>query len=175
MKCYQCGTCTADCTAASLDEEGKFNPRRMVLEYYERGKVSELSWLCANCYKCYRCPKGVKPYEVLAEMREEMIRNGKVPAFVKAFVETVRAYGELDETAFFLRLMRSGRMMDSSIVISTIKATLRKEGIAGIGKTISLPKKSRCAKEVSIIFSVVEGARARGESRVVPVAQGVPA
>ncbi len=173
MKCYQCGTCTADCTSASVDERGEFNPRRMMLDYFENGELSELCWLCASCFKCYRCPKGVKPYEVLAEMRAEYIRQGKVPAYVKAFVETVRDYGELDETAFFMKLMKAGKMMDMSIVISTLKNSIRN---GGLSKAISLPKKSRCAKEVSIIFSVVEGVGSVSERKVErPAVAGVPA
>ncbi len=167
MKCYQCGTCTADCTSASVDERGYFNPRRIMLDYFESGKLSELCWLCASCFKCYRCPRDVKPYEVLAEMRAEYIRQGKVPAYVKAFVETVRSYGELDETAFFMKLLKSGKMMDLSIVLSTIKNS-------GI-KAFSLPKKSRCAREVSLIFSVVEGVKPVEERVEKPVAAGVPA
>ncbi len=176
MKCYQCGTCTADCTYANMDESGNFNPRKMILEYFEEGKLSELCWLCAECFKCYRCPRDVKPYAVLAEMRAEFIRMGKVPAYVKAFVETVKNYGELDETVFFLKLMKSGNMMDMSIVISSLKNTIKNRGLS---KAVALPKKSPCAKEVSKIFSIIEGKsnvelKAEDKSRSIAAA-GVPA
>ncbi|RUM35203.1 MAG: hypothetical protein DSY33_00085 [Archaeoglobus sp.] len=163
MKCYQCGTCTADCTYASVDDSGRFNPRRMVLDYFEKGKISELCWLCATCFKCYRCPKDVKPYEVLAEMRAEHIRKGKIPAHVKAFVETVRSYGELDEAVFFLKLMKSGKMMDFSIVVSSLKNSIKN---GGLSKTISIPKKSPCAEEVSKIFSIIEGSKLKVEKSI---------
>ncbi len=174
MKCYQCGTCTADCTYANMDES--FNPRKMILEYFEEGKLSELCWLCATCFKCYRCPRDVKPYAVLAEMRAEFIRMGKAPAYVKAFVETVKNYGELDETVFFLKLMKSGNMMDMSIVISSLKNTVKNRGLS---KAVALPKKSPCAKEVSKIFSIIEGKsnvelKAEDKSRSIAAA-GVPA
>ncbi len=148
MKCYQCGTCTADCTSANIDS--KFNPRKIMLEYLEEGKFSEFCWLCASCFKCYRCPREVKPYEILSEMRSKLIEQGKIPAYVKAFVETVKDYGELDETAFFIKLAKSGMFMDTSVIISTLK----KRGI----KAINIPRKSECAKEISRIFLIVEGA-----------------
>ncbi|GEM_PF-1820412 len=173
MKCYQCGTCTADCTSANVNDG--FNPRRMMLEYLEEGKLSELCWLCASCFKCYRCPKNVKPYEVMAEMRAEYIKMGKVPAYVKAFVETVKDYGELDETAFFIKLAKAGMIMDVSVILSTV----RKRGV----KAFALPKKSGCAKEVSKIFAVIERSfkdSLRDESRDEegvkrPLVSGVPA
>ncbi|WP_052302969.1 4Fe-4S dicluster domain-containing protein [Archaeoglobus veneficus] len=137
--CYQCGTCTADCPVA---RHAEFNPRKLMLE-----PDGKLSWLCATCFKCYRCPKDVKPYEVLAEFRSRDVKEGSYPAYVRAFVDVVKNYGELDEAALFMRLLRSGKIMDISLILAALRM-----------RRVSLPVKSECASEVRRIFEVVGNA-----------------
>jgi len=135
--CYQCGMCTADCPVAGF---GEFNPRKLILKPDE-----ELIWLCATCFKCYRCPKDVKPYEKFSELRSSSIKAGRSPAYVQAFVDVVREYGELNEAALFVRLLKAGELMDISFIFSALKS----------GR-LSLPSKAECADEIKRIFEVIE-------------------
>lgn len=79
--CYACGLCAASCPIKRLVDP-EFDPRRFVRSVAfgegERLLQSEKIWLCLLCGTCsYFCPRGVKPSEVIAFLRQKALRTGK--------------------------------------------------------------------------------------------------
>ena len=70
-KCYQCGSCTANCP---LTAQIKAFPRRTLrlvqLGLSERALQSPDMWLCSACMTCKAaCPRGADPGEIMAALR----------------------------------------------------------------------------------------------------------
>lgn len=70
-KCYQCGSCTANCP---LTAQVKAFPRRTIrlvqLGLAERALRSPEMWLCSACSTCKAtCPRKVDPGEIMAALR----------------------------------------------------------------------------------------------------------
>jgi ferredoxin len=70
-KCYQCGSCTANCP---LTAQIKAFPRRTIrlvqLGLRERAMRSPDSWLCSACTTCKAaCPRQADPGEIMAALR----------------------------------------------------------------------------------------------------------
>ncbi len=70
-KCYQCGSCTANCP---LTAKIKAFPRRTIrlvqLGLGERALRSPDIWLCSACLTCKAaCPREADPYEIMAALR----------------------------------------------------------------------------------------------------------
>ncbi len=81
-RCYSCGTCTAACPAASVDDE--FNPRRIIrmalLGMKEEVLSSPVLWLCVQCTACgFRCPQNVKFVDVMTVLRRMAVKEGHFP------------------------------------------------------------------------------------------------
>lgn len=77
--CYQCGKCTAGCTAmADMDI-----PPNQVIRFAQLGLFEDLLkaksiWICASCLTCNaRCPKGVGIAEVMEALRQVLLRKRK--------------------------------------------------------------------------------------------------
>ncbi|MDA8065306.1 MAG: 4Fe-4S dicluster domain-containing protein [Thermaerobacter sp.] len=68
-RCWQCGMCTASCTANSVYPD--FNPRHFIYlvklgDVQRLAKLADVVWRCVGCYKCsQRCPREVNPAEVM--------------------------------------------------------------------------------------------------------------
>ena len=85
--CYQCGTCTADCPIARVSKD--FRPRTIMrmtqLGMKERIFEDNKIWLCAACFTCVdHCPQGVDIAGVLRALRNQAVKEGKIP---KTFVD----------------------------------------------------------------------------------------
>ena len=108
--CMQCGTCSASCPNL---EHMDLTPRQMwrLVAFGQEDEVlaSKTMFLCSSCYTCtLRCPRGLpltKAVYALKRLAGE--RGGRVlrkrHAFYKAFVDNVRRYGRVQESALMSR------------------------------------------------------------------------
>ncbi|MEJ2109844.1 MAG: quinone-interacting membrane-bound oxidoreductase complex subunit QmoC [Acidobacteriota bacterium] len=83
-KCMQCGTCSATCALSSdLDP---FPRKEMAWASWgmKKALVNDPDvWLCHQCNDCSaRCPRGARPGDVLAAVRQEWIVHHAVPRFL---------------------------------------------------------------------------------------------
>lgn len=90
--CYACGTCTAGCPVAEVEE--RFSPRRIIRQILlgQRRAVlsSELLWYCETCYTCSAyCPQNVKFGDVMRALREMAISAGYFPRSVAERIHQV--------------------------------------------------------------------------------------
>ncbi len=81
-RCFTCGTCTAACPVAEVNED--YDPRKIIrmalLGMKEEVLSSDILWMCSRCYTCYAlCPQGVKFTDVIGVLRNMAIRQGYVP------------------------------------------------------------------------------------------------
>ncbi len=104
--CIQCGTCSASCpNAASMDLTPRQMWRKILLGLEEEVFESRTFWLCSACYSCtLRCPRGLPLTETVYALKRLATRYGgeknkKHAAFYQAFVNNVRVYGRVQESA----------------------------------------------------------------------------
>ena len=87
-QCMQCGTCSATC-ALSSDLE-PFPRKEMAWASWgmKDALVNDPDvWLCHQCNDCStRCPRGARPGDVLAAVRQEWIVHNAVPGFLARWV-----------------------------------------------------------------------------------------
>ncbi len=91
-RCFSCGTCTASCPVAEIDEN--FNPRLFIRQALLGMRKELLSspelWYCTQCYTCYaRCPQDVRFTDVMAVLRNMAIEEGYAPSGMNERSETV--------------------------------------------------------------------------------------
>jgi quinone-modifying oxidoreductase subunit QmoC len=91
-KCYQCATCSVIC---DLSPEDAPFPRRQMIAAQWGLKECVLSdpaiWLCHRCGSCTtRCPRGARPGDVMAALRQAAIRHFAFPRFMGALVAEPR-------------------------------------------------------------------------------------
>jgi quinone-modifying oxidoreductase subunit QmoC len=87
-KCFQCGTCTATCGLSP--EEQAFPRKEMAWALWglkDRLLADGDVWLCHQCNDCsLRCPRGGRPGDVLAAVRQACIAHYAVPRFLGRWV-----------------------------------------------------------------------------------------
>ena len=87
-KCMQCATCSVVC---ELSTGKKLFPRQEMI-WAQWGLKDRLTadpnvWLCHQCNDCStHCPRGARPGDVLAAVRQESVRQHAVPRFLGEWV-----------------------------------------------------------------------------------------
>lgn len=91
-KCYQCATCSVVCPLSPMDNSF---PRKEII-WAQWGLKEKLIkdidlWLCHKCGQCTeQCPRGAKPGELMAAMRNIVYRNLVGPKFLGKWMSSVR-------------------------------------------------------------------------------------
>ena len=136
MRCYQCGTCTADCPIAKRVPE--FRPRQIarLVMYGQKERLMEgdLLYLCAGCYTCYEhCPQMVHVSEIVSALRRISLDEGHLLPGFKALMEGVAEMGYIYEIDEFENEMREDDVLPPAPVPDTdgIEAVMRATGFLG--------------------------------------------
>jgi len=87
-KCTQCGTCSATCTISPDPEPFPRKEMAWAAWGMKDRLLKDLDvWLCFHCNDCStRCPRGARPGDVLAAVRQESVSQYAFPRFLGRWV-----------------------------------------------------------------------------------------
>jgi len=119
QNCYQCGKCTAGCPVAEYMDVMPSQLMRLIqINALERAQQARAIWQCVSCQTCStRCPQSVDIAGAIDILREMSIVAGnyasdlhRVVAFQKAFLDSVRRHGRLNEVEL-IRLFKTAAFL----------------------------------------------------------------
>ncbi|GAB6888185.1 quinone-interacting membrane-bound oxidoreductase complex subunit QmoC [Desulfothermus okinawensis JCM 13304] len=91
-KCFQCATCSVVCPLSPMDKS--FPRKEMVWAQWglKDKLVNDIDmWLCHKCGQCSEmCPRGAKPGELMAALRNMAYRNLTGPSFLGKWMSSVK-------------------------------------------------------------------------------------
>ena len=116
--CYACGTCTAGCPVAEIDDE--FNPRKIIRQVLLGMRKEVLSspviWRCVQCYSCTaKCPQNVKFRDIIRALREMAVAEGL------ADIELIGEVAELDRLTQKVRRTMAAALIDDRKKFAELK------------------------------------------------------
>jgi Fe-S oxidoreductase len=96
LRCVQCGKCTGGCPVSvisSLNVRKILNQTLMQPSLTFHSEKSEL-WQCTTCMTCsLRCPKGIKPLDVIVQVRGQLIESGRIQSTMRDALESIFLHG----------------------------------------------------------------------------------
>ena len=96
LRCIQCGKCTGGCpvsTTSGLNVRQLLNEALLQPNLVFSPEGSEL-WQCTTCLTCsLRCPKGIKPLDVIIQIRGQLIESGRIQPTMRDALESVFLHG----------------------------------------------------------------------------------
>jgi Fe-S oxidoreductase len=96
LRCVQCGKCTGGCpvsTTSSLNVRQLLNQTLVQPSLTFSPEKSEL-WQCTTCMTCSsRCPKGIKPLDVIIQVRGQLIESGRIQSTMRDALESTFLHG----------------------------------------------------------------------------------
>jgi Fe-S oxidoreductase len=96
LRCIQCGKCTGGCpvsTTTSLNVRQLLNDALLRPSMEVNPEDSDL-WQCTTCMTCsLRCPKGIKPLDVIIQIRGQLIESGRIQAGMRDALESTFLHG----------------------------------------------------------------------------------
>jgi len=108
--CFTCGTCSAICPMAEVDE--RYDPRRIirmaVLGMREEVLSSDFIWLCSDCYSCHEhCPQNVKINALITVIKNIAAKEGHLPSSLKEGIKIIKKQGRMTEISEFENRQRA--------------------------------------------------------------------
>ncbi len=96
LRCVQCGKCTGGCpvsTNTPLNVRELLNQTLFQPSLTFRPEETEL-WQCTTCMTCsLRCPKGIKPLDVIVQIRGQLIESGRIQPTMRDALESTFLHG----------------------------------------------------------------------------------
>jgi heterodisulfide reductase subunit C len=140
--CIQCGTCTASCaTSYAMDYTPRQLWRMIQLGLKDEVLNSKALWLCSICYSCtLYCPHGIPLTETIGTLKRLAMSEGiykykESRNFYRAFVDTVRSHGRMNEVELMIRYFLSTNPL-MAVNYAPLALTLLSKGKVNLG----LPK-----------------------------------
>lgn len=96
LRCVQCGKCTGGCPVSIISS---LNIRRLLNEVVIQPTLSispeqSVLWQCTACSTCSdRCPKGIKPLDVIIQIRGQLIESGRIQPTMRDALESIFLHG----------------------------------------------------------------------------------